>query len=327
MRSSLALVVALTTLAVAPPALAASGGSSASDTSQTGGVDPNQATPAPTASPDTSLPESGKVMIAKANLRSKPGTGRILRRVAAGTPVKARCTTVGALGRTKRDGQSRLWVQVRVGKLTGYVHDVTVNPSGGLLLVPLCGVKPSTGRGLPGVTQGACAVKPPVKLIAPFDTPADFIAAVLPGARDSRAATDVPVSVTLAQAILETGAGKSSAAGNNFFGIKARATSSTGIYAWGKNAVGCTIVKTREAERTGLVLTVGAFRAYDTLRTSVLDHGDLLRSNPVYAPAFKYTKKPKQFMREIAKRYATDPAYATKLLSLMSRYDLLKYDK
>ena len=44
-----------------------------------------------------------------------------------------------------------------------------------------------------------------------------------------------------------------------------------------------------------------------------IDHGDLLRSNPVYAPAFKYTDDPKRFLREIAKRYATDPAYGSKL--------------
>ena len=150
---------------------------------------------------------------------------------------------------------------------------------------------------------------------------------MLPGARESRRKTKVPVSVTLAQAILETGGGASSALGNNFFGIKARQTSTSGVFSWGPNAAGCTLVKTREAERAGLVVTVGAFRAYTDLRTSVLDHGDLLRSNPVYAPAFKYTDDPKRFLREIAKRYATDPAYAAKLLSLMDRYDLLQYDK
>ena len=166
-----------------------------------------------------------------------------------------------------------------------------------------------------------------MKLIAPFATPESFIDAVLPGARQSQKANDVPVSVTLAQAILETGAGKSSTLGNNYFGIKARTAQKAGEFVWGPNAVGCTLVKTREAERAGLVLTTGAFRAYDELRTSVLDHGALLRTNPVYAPAFKYTDEPKRFLREIAKRYATDPAYATKLLSLIDRYDLLTYDK
>ncbi len=137
----------------------------------------------------------------------------------------------------------------------------------------------------------------------------------------------MPVSVTLAQAILETGAGKSSTLGNNYFGIKARVSATAGEYVWGPNAVGCTLVKTREAERAGLVLTTGAFRAYNELRTSVLDHGALLRTNPVYAPAFKHTDEPKKFLREIAKRYATDPAYATKLLSIIDRYELLDYDE
>jgi len=295
------------------------------DTSATGGAEPTA--PAPASDPAPAAPaDSPKatVTLAKANLRTTPGGGRVLRKLAKGTAVDALCTEVGGLVVTKRDGPSRVWVKVRAGKRTGYVHDVLVNPSTGMLIAKLCAG--ATTAALP-VGQGVCGIKPPVKLIPPFKTPQDFIDAVLPGARESWDADQVPVSVTLAQAILETGSGTSSALGNNYFGIKARAVGAKGQFSYGPNAAGCTLVKTREAEATGLVLTVGAFRAYEDLRTSVLDHGDLLRSNPVYAPAFKYTKQPKKFLREIAKRYATDPDYATKLLSLVSRYDLLQYDE
>ena len=295
------------------------------DASGTGGAEPTP--PASGGDPATAAPADDPkptVTLAKANLRTTPGGGKVLRKLAKGTAVDALCTQVGGLVVTKRDGPSRVWVKVRAGKRVGFVHDVLVNPSTGRLIAKLCAG--ATTAALP-VGQGACGIKPPVDLIAPFKKPQDFIDAVLPGARESWDDHQVPVSVTLAQAILETGAGTSSALGNNYFGIKARATGTKGQFSYGPNAAGCTLVKTREAESAGLVLTVGAFRAYEELRTSVLDHGDLLRSNPVYAPAFKYTKQPKKFLREIAKRYATDPAYADKLLSLVSRYNLLKYDE
>lgn len=95
------------------------------------------------------------------------------------------------------------------------------------------------------------------------------------------------------------------------------------MYAWGENASGCVLKKTREAERDGsLVITIGAFRAYTSLANSILDHGDLLTSNPVYRGAFRYTSDAKQFAREIARYYATDPNYASKLIELMKRYKL-----
>jgi hypothetical protein len=298
------------------------GGTLAVDSS--GGADPNQPATPPPAAPraETNI---AAATLASANLRTRPGGGRVLRKYRPRTKVRALCTQIGGLVITKRDGASRVWIKVRVGKRTGYMHDVLVNPSRGMLLAKLCGGARTAA--LPGVTQGVCGIAPPVELIPPFKSAQSFISAILPGARESWRKTAVPVSVTLAQAILETGAGTSSALGNNYFGIKARAAGPTGQFSWGPNAAGCTLVKTREAERAGLVLTIGAFRAYEDLRTSVLDHGALLKSNPVYAPAFKYTDEPKRFMREVARRYATDPAYATKLLSLMSRYDLLSYDR
>jgi hypothetical protein len=314
----LVLVLALTASTAARAQEAAPGAS--------GGAAPTAPDPAPAENSQAPSPSTGAVTLGRTNLRSRPGGGGVLRKLRAGTPVRAICTQVGGLVVTRRDGPSRVWVRVRAGRTTGYLHDALVNPKLGMLLAPLCGVRAATGRGLPGVVQGACAIKPPVKLIAPFATPQSFIEAVLPGARQSNRTNQVPVSVTLAQAILETGAGKSSTLGNNYFGIKARASAKPGEYVWGPNAVGCTLVKTREAERAGLVLTTGAFRAYGELRTSVLDHGALLRGNSVYAPAFRYTDQPKRFLREIAKRYATDPAYAAKLLRLIDQYELLEYD-
>ena len=160
-------------------------------------------------------------------------------------------------------------------------------------------------------------------LLEPFEQAEDLIDAALPGARASQAKYRVPIAMTLAQTILETGGGRIAAGANNYFGIKARATDARGVYAWGENASGCVLKKTREAERDGsLVITIGAFRAYTSLQNSILDHGDLLTSNPVYRGAFRYTSDPQRFAREIARYYATDPNYAGKLLALMKRYKL-----
>lgn len=318
MHAAAAAIVAVIALAAPATAPAQAGGAAPAAGPVGGGV--------PTV-PRASGPGTRAATIGTVNLRSAPGSGRVLRKLRVRTPVRALCTKVGPVATTRRDGPSRLWVRVVAAGRTGWVHDALVNPARGMLLAPLCGTKAATGPAPAGTTQGACAVTPPVKLLAPFTDTRAFIAAALPGARASLTRSRVPVSVTLAQGILETGGGKSSALGNNYFGIKARATATAGQYWWGPNAVGCTMTKTREAERAGLVMTVGAFRAYTTLDASILDHGDLLTTNPVYRAAFRYTNKPDRFIAEIARYYATDPRYRAKLMAVVRDYDLSRYDR
>jgi flagellum-specific peptidoglycan hydrolase FlgJ len=155
-----------------------------------------------------------------------------------------------------------------------------------------------------------------------------FIAAAVPGAQRSQAETEVPASVTLAQAILETGGGRLAAGANNYFGMKAQAvTGRTGVFDWGTIADGCVLRKTQEVVRGRSVTTIGAFRAYSGLADSIRDHGARLRANPVYAAAFDHTDDPERFARIIARHYATDPRYGTKVVQLMHRYKLERYDK
>ncbi|MBJ7329247.1 MAG: glucosaminidase domain-containing protein [Solirubrobacteraceae bacterium] len=276
------------------------------------------------------LPASASAVVStttgNANLRSAPGGGKVLAKLKVNTRVSVSCVQIGGIGTTKRDGASRIWSRVTVGTRRGWVADGLLNGSTQALAAPICGIKAATSPAAPGVLQGTCGIVAPVILVPPFPTPESFITAALPGARKSRDTYKVPVSVTLAQGILETGGGKIAALANNFFGMKAQATATRGVYRWEANAVGCVLKKTREAERGRLVLTVGAFRAYTSLDQSILDHGARLTANPVYAPAFEHTDDPERFLREVAKRYATDPKYATKLLELIKRYDLGQYD-
>lgn len=261
-----------------------------------------------------------------AKLRTTAGGGKVLRTLRRGTRVTVTCQKIGGLASTPRDGTSRVWSRVIAGSRRGWVADGLLKGSEHELAAPLCGVPAATEPAEEGVTEGRCGIRAPVELIAPFARTEDFIDAALPGARTSRDTYRVPVSLTLAQGILETGGGKIAALANNYFGLKAQATDARGVYRWEDNAAGCVLKKTRESERGRLVLTIGAFRAYRTLDDSILDHGNRLATNPVYRPAFRHTDSPRRFLREVARRYATDPRYASKLISLIERYDLDEYD-
>ena len=46
------------------------------------------------------------------------------------------------------------------------------------------------------------------------------------------------------------------------------------------------------------------------------------------APAFRYSRDPDRFVREIHRAgYATSPTYATNLITIMRRYGLYRYDR
>ncbi|GGL17408.1 sporangiospore maturation cell wall hydrolase GsmA [Mangrovihabitans endophyticus] len=155
-------------------------------------------------------------------------------------------------------------------------------------------------------------------------TPSEFIAAAVPGAQLGWRQHGVPPSVTIAQAILESGWGKSSLASKdyNFFGIKCF----NGYY--GKYATGCKTYRTTECTKAGSCYSTSAtFRSYPSMARSFSDHGYFLRSNSRYKPAFSYTRDANKFIWNVWKAgYATDPNYYTKVTGLMSKYNLYKYD-
>lgn len=174
------------------------------------------------------------------------------------------------------------------------------------------------------------AVLAPLALFAPqalaarVDTssPKAFIRSVAPMAQASQKQYGVPASVAIAQAILESGWGKSGLTqkGNAFFGIKCSAKSTY--------ASGCMNVKTREVYSGKEVYIVDGFRTYPKPENSFLDHGLFLRSNARYAKAFQYLKEPKKFIREVHRAgYATDPNYTTLIVSIMDSNNLYQYDK
>ncbi|MBU2671013.1 sporangiospore maturation cell wall hydrolase GsmA [Actinoplanes bogorensis] len=155
-------------------------------------------------------------------------------------------------------------------------------------------------------------------------TPEQFIKAAVPGAQLGWREYGVPASVTLAQAILESGWGRSglSTVDRNYFGIKCQSGR------FGTLANGCHDYNTQECTKAGSCFsTTASFRTYATMAHSFRDHGNFLKVNPRYAGAFNYTTEANSFIWKVWKAgYATDPNYYTKVTTLMASQNLYQYD-
>ena len=130
----------------------------------------------------------------------------------------------------------------------------------------------------------------------------------------------VLASLTIAQAILESGWGKSglTVKGNALFGIKAGKSWSGKVYS----------AKTQECyDGVNFTTITALFRAYDSWEESVADHSALLTGLPRYR-AVVGEKDYKAACRAIkAAGYATAPDYAEQLIKIIECYALTQYDK
>ena len=147
----------------------------------------------------------------------------------------------------------------------------------------------------------------------------NFIRSLAPGARNAQEKYGVPASVTIAQAILESGWGKSGLTRTacNLFGIKADAS-------WHGNKVN---MPTLEYVHGNPVHVDAFFRKYGSLAESIEDHAKFLKENPRYSRCFQF-KDGCVFSTVIAHcGYATDPHYVNLLISLIKQHSLADYDK
>ena len=121
----------------------------------------------------------------------------------------------------------------------------------------------------------------------------------------------IPASITLAQGILESGAGKGRLAveANNHFGIKCHDWNGKKIYHDDDEEQEC-------------------FRKYDNPEYSYRDHSLFLVNRGRYSFLFDFNKgNYKQWAKGLKKAgYATDPKYPQKLIDLIERYELYKFD-
>lgn len=121
----------------------------------------------------------------------------------------------------------------------------------------------------------------------------------------------IPASITLAQGLLESGAGQSELArkGNNHFGIKCHGWSGRSVY--------------HDDDERG-----ECFRAYSNARESFEDHSKFLKSGSRYRSLFSLDHTDyKGWARGLkAAGYATNPVYAQSLIDIIEAYDLHQYD-
>ena len=143
-----------------------------------------------------------------------------------------------------------------------------------------------------------------------------FIREIAPGARATQSRYGVPAAVTIAQAIDESGWGSSVLAtqDHNLFGIK------------GDGPAGSELLPTQEYQNGQLVTQMASFRVYRSIAESIDDHGKLLATSGYYRQSMADNHDPNAFAAALTGTYATDPQYGAKLIGLMQRYDLYRYD-
>ena len=143
-----------------------------------------------------------------------------------------------------------------------------------------------------------------------------FITMVAPGAIAAQQRYGIPASVTIAQAIDESGWGQSglAAADHNLFGIK------------GTGPAGRDMRPTQEYENGIWVTRTAPFRVYHNIAESIADHGRLLATSQAYQHAMANRQVPDAFAAALTGVYATDPNYGSNLITLMRLYNLYRYD-
>lgn len=179
-----------------------------------------------------------------------------------------------------------------------------------------------TAEAVAGAIANYYKATPAVPTVKPDLTEDKFIQSIV----DCLQGQDLKIlpSVTVAQAILESNWGRSSLAveAKNLFGIKASKDWTGEVYR----------KSTKEQKPTGEVYTTEAnFRKYGSFKESIKDHDDFFTSTPWRTGNYKRVLEAKDYKTQAqalqACGYATDIAYAYKLISLIERLGLQQYDK
>lgn len=158
------------------------------------------------------------------------------------------------------------------------------------------------------------------------ETQSKFLQMAVPAAQSSQKATGIPASITIAQAILESGWGCSALAreANNYFGIKATAHVNPSRYAE---------FQTSEFVDGRKTSVLAKFARYESPAESFAAHASLIAKAPRYAAAMRFCAKPEIFAHELQVcGYSTledsqgNHIYAQRLMELVNEFDLTQYD-
>jgi flagellum-specific peptidoglycan hydrolase FlgJ len=148
-------------------------------------------------------------------------------------------------------------------------------------------------------------------------TKEEFLDAAIAAARESSRTSGLPAGVTVAQAALESAWGKSglSRQANNYFGIKAH-----GDHPFVEMA-------TTEVSNGVAARTAARFAKYQSMVECFSDRDRLILKMECYAEARARANDPENFIRALAKHWATDPNYSEKLLSVYRANGLADLDQ
>ncbi len=139
----------------------------------------------------------------------------------------------------------------------------------------------------------------------------DYIRDYAPIAQEEMKLYKIPASITLAQGILESGAGNGELTrrANNHFGIKCHDWNGEKVY--------------HDDDKRG-----ECFRKYKYAKYSYRDHSLFLANRRRYAELFELDSDDyKGWAKGLRKAgYATDRRYPDKLIDLIERYELYKFD-
>lgn len=148
-------------------------------------------------------------------------------------------------------------------------------------------------------------------------TPDEFIDFIGDTAGRICAKYNLPASVCIAQAILESGWGRYCIGQFNYFGRKWNG--------WGNYVR----QQTTEYEKGEYVTIYDKFQSYESLEDAIRDWCVLIKEEPAYAEALAVWENGwcvEDFVWALAPVYATDPDYARKIIATMEANDLYRFD-
>ncbi len=147
----------------------------------------------------------------------------------------------------------------------------------------------------------------------------NYIEHYLPIANTEKERSTIPIAIIIGQGIFESGWGEASLAtdANNHFGIKCGSSWNGPSY----------LHKDDDLDAEGNLIE-SCFRFYESAEHSYIDHTDFLMSNTRYESLFGIQNNDyRKWAYGLQKAgYATDTAYAVKLIGIIERYELYKYD-
>lgn len=151
----------------------------------------------------------------------------------------------------------------------------------------------------------------------PSDRRGEFMTQIAAPAIRSGREHRIPPSITIAQAIHESGWGRSTLARkhHNLFGIKASGAQAGATF------------PTLEYTASGVRVEPARFRIYLNADESMAEHATLLAQSPRYAGARKHVRNWRAYLKSIAPTYATDPKYPRMITQIIERYSLDRWDE